>query len=257
MNNTTVRLDKYLANLGVCARRAVDALLQNKTVTVNGKRIMQSGIRISPLTDTVLINGAKLKKPILKYYLLNKPKGYVSTTADKHAKKHVISLIKTSERIYPVGRLDKDTTGLLILTNDGKLTNLITHPRYQQSKTYKVIISGQITGEQMRRLQTGVHLEDGKTSPAEIKLIKKSPMQSIITMTIHEGRNRQIRRMCKSVGVKLLELERIAIGKLRANLKPGQYRELSKSELDLLKQIVQVKRSHPANDRQFLKSIKK
>lgn len=239
MNNTTVRLDKYLANLGVCARRGVDALLQNNTVTVNGERVTQSGMRISPRLDVVLINGGKIKKPVLKYYLLNKPKGYVSTTADKHAKKHVVSLIKTQERIYPVGRLDKDTTGLLILTNDGELTNLITHPRYQHNKTYLLTLSGMITGEQIRRLQNGVHLEDGKTAPADVKLISRQPSQSKLTMTIHEGKNRQIRRMCQAVGIKLLELERIAIGKLRSNLKPGKYRELSKIEVTNLKQASQ------------------
>lgn len=145
--------------------------------------------------------------------------------------------IKTTEQIYPVGRLDKDTTGLLILTNDGEFTNLITHPRYHINKTYRLTVSGRISNEQIQRLQNGVRLEDGKTAPAEVKVISKKPLETILTMTIYEGKNRQIRRMCTAVGIKLQELERIAIGNLHANLKPGHYRELSRSEVNNLKQI--------------------
>lgn len=232
----TIRLDKHLANLGVCSRRAVDALLEENHVTINGKRVTKSGTRLDPVKDTLLINGEKPKRPALKYYLLNKPKGYISTTADERSRKNVVSLIKTSERIYPVGRLDKDTTGLLILTNDGELTNLLTHPRYHIAKTYRLTINGTVSQEQLTRLRNGMLLDDGPTSPAEVKVIHKNSRETILTMTIHEGRNRQIRRMCTEVNLDLKELERIAIGTLRdSQLKTGQYRELSRSEIQLLK----------------------
>lgn len=231
-----IRLDKHLANLGVCSRRAVDALLEENHVTINGKRVTKSGTRLDPVKDTLLINGEKPKRPALKYYLLNKPKGYISTTADERSRKNVVSLVKTNERIYPVGRLDKDTTGLLILTNDGELTNLLTHPRYHIAKTYRLAINGTVSQEQLTRLRNGMLLDDGPTSPAEVKVIHKNSQETILTMTIHEGRNRQIRRMCAEVNLDLKELERIAIGTLRdSQLKTGQYRELSRSEINMLK----------------------
>ncbi|HSA84500.1 MAG TPA: pseudouridine synthase [Patescibacteria group bacterium] len=236
--DTTIRLDKYLANIGVCSRRAVDNLLEKNTVTINGKRVVKSGERLDPSTDILYINGVKPKKAVLKYYLLNKPKGFISTTADERSRKDVVSLIKTTERIYPVGRLDKDTTGLLILTNDGELTNLLTHPRYHIAKTYRLTIIGTVSQEQLDRIRKGMLLDDGQTSPAEVKVINKNAKETILDMTIHEGRNRQIRRMCEKVGLKLKELERIAIGTLRdPQLKVGHYRELSRTEIHTLNTI--------------------
>lgn len=234
--DNTIRLDKHLANLGICSRRAVDALLEENNVTINGKHVTKSGTRLDPMKDMLLINGAKPKRPALKYYLLNKPKGYISTTADERSRKNVVSLIKTNERIYPVGRLDRDTTGLLILTNDGELTNLLTHPRYHIPKTYRLTINGTVSQEQLTRLRNGMLLEDGPTSPAEVKIIDKNVRETILEITIHEGRNRQIRRMCTEVGLDLKELERIAIGTLRdSKLQTGRYRELSRSEIKILK----------------------
>lgn len=234
--NNTIRLDKHLANLGICSRRAVEDLLQEQNVTINGKRVDKPGVRLDPLKDIILINGEKPKRPALKYYLLNKPKGYISTTADEMSRKNVMSLIKTNERIYPVGRLDKDTTGLLILTNDGELTNLLTHPRFHIAKTYRLTIIGGISEEQLQRLRNGMLLEDGPTSPAEVKVVNKNAREIILDMTIHEGRNRQIRRMCAEVKLDLKELERIGIGTLRdPQLKIGKYRELSRSEIKTLK----------------------
>lgn len=234
--DTTIRLDKYLANIGVCSRRAVDNLLLTHTVTINGKQVTKSGTRLDPTTDILLINGQRQKKTVLKYYLLNKPKGYISTTADELSRKNVVSLIKTHERIYPIGRLDKDTTGLLILTNDGELTNLLTHPRYHIAKTYRLTIIGTVSQEQLDRLRNGMLLNDGPTSPTDVKVINKTAKETILDMTIHEGRNRQIRRMCEEVGIKLKELERISIGSLQApNMKVGQYRELSPSEITMFK----------------------
>lgn len=233
--DNTIRLDKHLANLGVCSRRAVDKLLVENNVTINGKKVTESGTRLNPKKDILLINGQKPKTPQLKYFLLNKPKGYISTASDEMDRKNVVSLIKTDERIYPVGRLDKDTTGLLILTNDGQLTNLLTHPRYHVPKTYRLTIDGKITDEQIERLSNGVLLDDGPTSSAEIKVISINYKKAVLDMTIHEGRNRQIRRMCEEVKANLTDLERIAIGNLTdENLKLGSYRELSKEEIENL-----------------------
>jgi len=238
----SVRLNKYLANLGVCARRDVKQLLKDQIVTVNGERVKEPGLRIDPAKDSILLNGRKLKAPQFVYYLVNKPKRVVSTTADEYGRKNVISLIPTKERIYPVGRLDKDTTGLLLLTNDGELTNLLIHPRYHVDKTYRLTISGKVNDAQLRALRNGVLLDDGITAPAKLSIIRSTNTVSLLEMTIHEGRNRQIRRMCETVGVSLLELQRIKFGPLEIrNLKEGKFRELSRDEVQELKKIAEHK----------------
>jgi 23S rRNA pseudouridine2605 synthase len=232
IQETTIRLDKYLANNGVCARRAVEALLKEKIVSVNGKRVDEPGIRVDPEKDSVIINGIQVKKPNLVYFLLNKPKGYISTTSDERSRKNVVSLIKTTERIYPVGRLDKDTTGLLILTNDGEFTNKLTHPRFHIKKTYRLTIQGLVNNNQFECLKNGVKLKDGITHPAEITNTILSSNQTIFDLTIHEGRNRQIRRMCQALNLKLIELERISIGSFSdPKLLRGTYRSLTSLEI--------------------------
>ena len=233
MHDLTERLDKFLANSGVCARRAVENFLSQNIVTLNGKRVTEAGVRIQPKADKVIINGSELKKPELKYYLLNKPAGYISTVSDPHAKYTVVSLFPKDIRLYPIGRLDKDTTGLLILTNDGELTNLLTHPRYEKNKTYKLTINGFVSDQQIQNMRKGIRLEDGITAPAKVVVIDSNKNENILEMTIHEGRNRQIRRMCKAIGINLTQLERVAIGNLRdSSLKPGKYRELTKKEIE-------------------------
>jgi 23S rRNA pseudouridine2605 synthase len=231
MEDTTIRLNKYLAKLGIASRRDIKTLLKQQIVTVNGQRVKESGFRIDHKKDDIRLNGNKIKPPKLVYYLLNKPKGIVSTTADEYGRKNVISLVPTKERIYPVGRLDKDTSGLIILTNDGELTNLLIHPRFHVDKVYRLRITGEITKEQLHALRNGVLLDDGITAPAHVSVLKNN----IIEMTIHEGRNRQIRRMCETVGIKLLELQRIKFGPLSlGNLSSGKFRELTKREIILL-----------------------
>lgn len=236
MKDTTVRLNKYLANLGIASRRDIKFFLKQQTVTVNGQRVKESGFRIDPKKDNIRVNGEKIKAPELVYLLINKPKGVVSTTADEYGRKNVISLIPTKERIYPVGRLDKDTTGLLILTNDGELTNILTHPKFHVNKVYHLLISGSISQEQLHALRNGVLLDDGITAPAKVSVVKSNRNTTLIEMTIHEGRNRQIRRMCETVGVTLLELQRIKFGSISlGNLAEGKFRELSKSEIASLR----------------------
>lgn len=235
MEEQTIRVNKYLANLGICSRRDVKQLLKHQNLQVNGKQIKEPGERIDPYKDTIILNGKKIKPPKLVYYLLNKPKGIISTTSDEFGRDNVTKFISTSERIYPVGRLDKDTTGLLILTNDGTLTNQLTHPKYHVDKTYALTIHGIITREQLRALRNGVLLDDGITAPAEVKIIQGNNIKSLVHMTIHEGRNRQIRRMCGTVGVNLIGLKRISFGPIKlTNLKEGKSRELSAKEIVML-----------------------
>lgn len=236
MENTTQRLDKYLANIGIASRRSIKSLLKEQTLTVNGKRVRESGTRIDHTKDDIRLNGNLIRPPKLLYFLLNKPLGIISTTSDEFGRENVTSLIPSKERIYPVGRLDKDTSGLILLTNDGELTNLLTHPRYHVAKTYQLTIKGRITKDQITAFRNGIILDDGITSPAEIKIITETNTNSLISVTIHEGKNRQIRRMCEEVGIDLIALERVQFGPLSlGKLKPGKYRELTAQEVQTLR----------------------
>lgn len=238
----TIRLDKFLANAGVLSRRGIKQFLKHQDVTVNGKRVTESGIRLDPSKDTVLINGQKIKKPELVWFLLNKPMGYISTTSDEQGRQNVTELINTFERIYPVGRLDKDTHGLLLLTNDGELTHQLIHPKYHVPKVYRLLVQGQPDVRQLKLFREGVMLEDGITLPAETKIASSNNGRTILEVTLHEGRNRQIRRMCEAVGLELLDLQRISFGPLTlGNTKVGSYRRLTKDEIQSLKKVVQAK----------------
>lgn len=242
MNNQTIRLNKYLANYGIASRRDIKKLLKTMTITINGEQAQEPGQRITPYKDIIYVNGKKLLPPKIVYYLINKPKGVISTTADERGRKNVLSFVPTDERIYPVGRLDKDTTGLLILTNDGELTNRLTHPSFHVPKTYRAVVQGKVAPEQLRALRNGVLLDDGITSPATIKIIQINNQQTILEFVLHEGRNRQIRRMCETVGIKLLELDRIKFGPIsKGNLKMGTYRQLTPKEISSLKTIPYTK----------------
>jgi len=241
MEDNTIRLNKYLANLGICSRRDVEDLLKKQIVTVNGERVYESGVRIDPAIDDIRLDGNKIKPPKLVYYLVNKPKGIIATTDDEFDRKDVTSLVPFKGKIYPVGRLDKDTTGLIILTNDGTLTNLLTHPRYHVYKVYRLKIQGKSNPRQLQALRNGVRLDDGPTAPAKVRIIKETYQFAFLEMTIHEGRNRQIRRMCETVGLKLLDLKRIKFGPIElGNLKEGKYHELSREEIQALKKAAMV-----------------
>lgn len=236
----TIRLDKFLANAGIISRRGVKHFLKENSITVNEKRVTESGTRVSP-TDKVLINGEAVKKPGFVYFLLNKPIGIISTTSDEFARDTVVSLIDTPYRVYPVGRLDKDTHGLVLLTNDGELTHKLIHPRYHVAKVYKLTISGHPSEHQLEQFRTGVILDDGITLPAPTTLLRKTPETTTLQVTLHEGRNRQIRRMCEVVGLDLLDLQRIAFGPLSlGTLKKGEYRQLTKKEVQSLQDGVKT-----------------
>lgn len=231
----TIRADKYLSSLGIASRRNIEMFLRKNNISANGKRLLEHGERI-PLNSVITINGKKLYRPTKVYFMLNKPKDYISTVSDEFGRRNVLSLIKTKERIFPIGRLDKDTHGLLLLTNDGNLTNLLIHPRYHILKVYQLTIKAAPTDQQLDRFRNGVELEDGKTLPSNIQILYRETGKTVLKVGLHEGRKRQIRRMCEALGMQLLDLQRIEFGPLElGNLKLGEYRNLTSKEVQLLK----------------------
>lgn len=237
--NQTIRLDKFLSGNGFVSRRGVKQFLKSEIVTVNGKRAKESGIRIDPLKDNILVNNKTVNQEQFVYYLLNKPKGVVSTASDELGRKNVIDLVNSRKRIYPVGRLDKDTHGLILLTNDGELTHKLTHPKFHVSKVYKLTLKGNPTEQKIEKLRNGIILSDGITQPAKVKVLKRNEGETILEMEIFEGRYRQIRRMCEAIFLDLIDLQRIKFGPISdMKLIQGKYRELSGKEIAALKSSV-------------------
>lgn len=232
------RLQKILAEAGVASRRASEALIKSGAVSVNGKIITTLGEKADDEKDEICVNGKPIKKVSDKIYiLLNKPVGYTCTRSDPHAKHTVLDLIRTKEYLYPVGRLDVDTSGIIILTNDGEFTHLMTHPSYGVNKTYHVVSRGQMSPTKLSRLSRGVKLEDGTTAPAKARLIRYSQKddESTVEMTIHEGKKRQIRRMFENIGSPVISLKRVKFGDLDLNgIDEGNFRRLTPAEVKAL-----------------------
>lgn len=224
---TGERLQKVLAATGWGSRRSCEELIAAGRVTVNGE-VAELGRRVDPMRDLIEVDGAPVGvKPGLVYYLLNKPTGVVTTAKDTHGRKTVVDLVPREPRVFPVGRLDVDTEGLLLLTNDGDLAHRISHPSRGVEKEYLVHVRGRVAPGELRRLREGVELDDGMTAPAEAS----QPTPGVLRITIHEGRNRQVRRMCEAVGHPVLRLVRTRIGPITdRNLRPGDWRELSTGE---------------------------
>ncbi len=237
MEKTTIRLNKFLAQNGLGARRKISDFLNENEVTVNSKKVTEPGIRIDPQKDEVVVNGKALAKvESFVYFLLNKPKGVISSVSDEHGRKTVVDLIKTKERIYPVGRLDANTKGLLILTNDGELSHKLTHPSFHIDKKYICLIPGKVTYHQISQLQKGIELKEGKTAPAQVNILEERNNRTQLELIIHEGRNHQVKRMLSKIGLELLDLKRSAIGQLEiGSLGLGEYRELTEEEVYILK----------------------
>lgn len=231
-----VRLQKYIAMCGVTSRRKAEEMIAQGTVSVNGKTITELGTKVEIGADKVCVNGREIKTEQKKYYImLNKPVGYVSTVHDQFERQSVLELVELKARLFPVGRLDYDTSGLLLLTNDGNFTYKVTHPKFQMPKTYIALIKGGITISALNKLRRGVKIEDYTTSPAEVEIIDSRDGFTKIKITIHEGRNRQVRKMFESVGCKVYELERISIGKvILGNLPLGRWRYLTAHEINYL-----------------------
>jgi 23S rRNA pseudouridine2605 synthase len=224
-----MRLNAFLARAGVASRRGADQLIKSGRVYVNGK-LGQLNDDVSD-TDDVKVNGRRVSTQNLRCILLYKPAGYVTTLKDPENRVKVTDLVKIEERVVPVGRLDFNTTGVLLLTNDGELTNKLMHPSFEVDKVYKAEVDGTITDEILNKLSIGVDLEDGKTAPA--KAVKLADNK--IELTIHEGRNRQVRRMLEAVGLPVKKLHRSKYGPLNLDgLKPGRWRELTEKELQSL-----------------------
>jgi 23S rRNA pseudouridine2605 synthase len=240
------RLQKVLARAGLGSRRICEELIEDGVVTVNG-RLATLGDRADPDVDAVEVEGVPVGiRPGLLYYLLHKPAGVVTTAADTHGRPTVMDLVPAEPRVFPVGRLDQDTEGLLLLTNDGDLTQRLTHPSFGVEKEYLAEVEGEPTRGELRRLRQGVELQDGPTAPARVSLLAPN----LIRLVIHEGRNRQVRRMCEAVGHPVLRLVRTRIGPLTdRSLQPGQWRALAPGEVRKLERASVAPADQPDQDR--------
>ena len=241
----SVKLQKYFSDCAIMSRRAAEEEIEKGRVTVNGKPATL-GLRIDPDTDVVIYCGKRIlpTEQEKTYIILNKPRGILTTLSDEKGRKTVISLLSgLNKRVYPVGRLDMDSDGLLILTDDGELTNRLTHPRHQIPKIYHVTVAGKPTTEQLTLLRSPLVIDGYKIQPVKTKIVKSEQNSTILEMTLFEGRNRQIRKMCKIAKLTITRLSRVALGKISLeNLDTGKWRYLTSSEIEYLK-----KESAPKN----------
>lgn len=234
------RLQKYLAHCGVSSRRAAEALISSGKVEVNGAVVTAMGVQVDPDVDIVKVAGRELHEPAgMVYIALHKPVGVLSTARDERGRTTVLDLLPPlAERVYPVGRLDADSEGLILLTNDGELAALLMHPRHNVPKTYMVTVVGVPSATALHSLRQGIVLDDGLTRPADVTAAPNATAApTVLLITLREGRKRQIRRMCAAVGLPVLQLRRLCIGPLElGDLQPGEYRLLSAPEVAQLKQ---------------------
>lgn len=233
------RIQKILSQQGVCSRRAAEQMIREGRVKLNGHPA-GLGDRMDSKKDVLVIDGNRIhmERRVEKlYYMLNKPRGYVTTLGDRHAKQDVGELMEgVGVRLFPVGRLDKDSEGLLLMTNDGDFANQITHPSHGVRKSYRVSVKPSANEEQLAQLAGGVRLEEGVTAPTSVRVTSDEPDRTVFEIALEEGRNREIRRMCESVGLTVTRLKRTAVGPLRlGSLKSGEYRELQKQEVIALR----------------------
>lgn len=229
------RLQKMMAQAGVASRRKSEELIRAGRVRVNGKVVTKMGVKVDPDQDLVEVDGKPItgREEPKVYLLLYKPRGYVTTAKDPQGRPTVLDLVHVPQRVYPVGRLDYDTEGLLILTNDGDLTYRLTHPKHEVDKVYHALVAGHPPEDKLQQLRTGIMLEDGPTAPAKVRRLKKIQGNTLLEIIIHEGRNRQVRRMCEAIGHPVLHLKRVAIGDLTlGNLKPKQYVKVSRGRIE-------------------------
>ena len=239
-----MRLARYLAMTGAASRRHAEELIVQGRVTVNGEVIDKPAFDIDPEQDVVCLDG---RRPAIEdkiTLLLYKPTGYISSVWDPQGRPTVMELVKdVKQRIYPVGRLDFDTEGLLLMTNDGDFANLMIHPRYEMVKTYEAKVKGLVKSEDIRKLTRGVLLDDGITAPAKLQILEHSDRDTLLQLEIHEGRKRQVRRMCDAVGHSVIHLKRVAFSGLDLEgLQPGQYRFLNDAEVKRLVEMAEAKK---------------
>ncbi len=231
-----IRLQKILAASGVASRRKAEEMIAAGRVTVNG-RVAHLGDSALPGKDKILLDGQHLGHSEKKLYLaLHKPRGFVTTLHDERGRKCVAQLVEdVGERVYPVGRLDKDSEGLLLLTNDGDFANQVAHPKRHVAKTYRVTVRPSVTEDQLNQLSTGIVIEGRRTAPAKVRVLQQELGRVVLEIVLYEGRNREIRKMCEALGLEVARLKRIAVGPVRLGMLPqGKYRELTKEELRAL-----------------------
>ncbi len=231
-----IRLNKYMASTGICSRREADEFIKAGLITINGKLVTELGIRISP-GDVIKYNGETLREEKKVYILLNKPRDYVTTMEDPHAKKTVLDLIKGAcrERVYPVGRLDRNTTGVLLLTNDGELTKRLTHPKFEKLKVYHVHLNKNLKAGDLEKVATGINLEDGLIKADAISYADPADKMQV-GIEIHSGRHHIVRRIFESLGYDVVKLDRVYFaGLTKKNLRRGEWRFLNEREINMLK----------------------
>jgi 23S rRNA pseudouridine2605 synthase len=273
-SSSAIRLQKILSQAGIASRRAAEKLIEEGRVSVNGHTIREMGVKADPAVDDIRVDGRRLRAPERhRYILLNKPAGVVTTRSDPQRRQTVVDLLQgVREYVYPVGRLDYDSEGLLILTNDGDLAARLTHPRHEVERTYEAYLSGTPGNDAIEQLRRGIPLDGRRTMPAEVRLLSRGAaprkgvpyergkgapndkrVNGVVLITIREGRNRQVRRMCEAVGHPVRKLRRVRIGPITdRHLRVGEWRDLSLQEIRLLKSLVEaprpeVKRPRPAS----------
>jgi len=231
-----MRLNKYIAQAGVASRRKAEELIAEGKVTIDGRMVKEPYIDVQE-GQKVIVDGREARLDAKKaYFILNKPKGYITTTADERDRPTVMELVRDApERVFPVGRLDGPTTGLLIMTNDGDFAYRLTHPKHEIHKTYRAQVRGALSREKLARLRKGVDIGGYVTAPAMVEIIKQGPNASVVEIRLNEGKNRQVRKMFAAVGCRVTELERIAIGRVfLGHLKTGHMRKMTRAEIELL-----------------------
>lgn len=238
--NEGLRLQKALAQAGVASRRASEEMIADGRVEVNGQIVTEQGMRVDPERDTIRVDGSRIPPPRRHLYLaLNKPRGVVSTMDDPQGRPTLEQYVPRHQRLFHVGRLDTDTAGLLILTNDGDFANKLTHPSHEVPKTYLAEVEGLLDNKVLRRLEKGLMLDDGPIKPDRIKLVSRAEHRSLVQITLHEGRNRIVRRIFDSVGHPVRQLSRLSVGPVRlGQLAVGETRELTREELGALLDII-------------------
>jgi 23S rRNA pseudouridine2605 synthase len=248
-----MRLQKALAQAGVASRRASEELIRQGRVQVNGQVVTQMGVQVDPERDAIVVDGCPIRIGQARRYIkLHKPAGYLSVLRDDRGRLALIDLVPDAEGLHPVGRLDLNSEGLVLLTNDGALTQRLTHPRYGQSKAYVVLVRGVPKGGVLCLLEQGVQLEDGRTAPARVERLQATPWgdapsgQAWLRIVIHEGRKRQVRRMCRAVGLRVQRLIRVRIGPIElGDLPPGAHRPLTRAELRALRATIERSARRP------------
>jgi 23S rRNA pseudouridine2605 synthase len=235
-----MRLAKYIAHSGVASRRHAEALVRSGRVLVDGERVTDPARDVGD-GNAVSIDGKQVSPERHEYFLINKPVGVVSTAHDPEGRPKVVDLVQSRARLYPVGRLDADSSGLIVLTNDGALANRLMHPSFEVEKTYRARVEGSVPAQALERLRAGVELEDGGTWPAQASVVASGSDSTVLELVIHEGRKRQVKRMCEAVGHPVIELQRTGYGPLTLEgLAPGDSRALTEQEVEQLRRAVKI-----------------